>query len=678
MPSQVSLILTLRNAIANRLLHLRNRHYALIDLIVFALMPALALYLRTETLFSSPDFGWPLLVYTALAVMVRMAIFHSYGMYQRYWRFVSAHDFAQLVVATGLALGITALAAFVLWQREPWLRMPLSIPFLDAMLTLLVAGGMRASVRLTENMRCLPRLPQPTPTTTAERTLIVGAGYTGAHLAREIRDNQHITLRLLGFVDDNPEKQGIQIHNVRVLGSRADLPALLQKYQIERVIIAMPSAAGSVIRAVVNICQTAQVAVQTMPGTHEFLNGSVSISKLRDVQIEDLLRRAPVETDIAAVHGLLQGKRVLVTGGGGSIGSELCRQILRCQPRELILVGHGENSIFEIHQELSQWLCTAHDEQRAPATKLTAVIADLRFRERIFGIFAEHRPAVVFHAAAHKHVPLMEENPVEAITNNVLGTRLLLAAAQAHDVERFVMISTDKAVNPTNVMGASKRIAEQLVLQAAQRSGRFYQVVRFGNVLGSRGSVIHTFKRQIAKGGPVMVTHPEMVRYFMTIPEAVQLVLQAAVIGQGAGVLMLDMGEPVQIAQLARDLIELSGLRVGSDIEIAFSGLRPGEKLFEEMFKPNEEHRRTEHAKIFIAHNASQIVPADLAGQVDALIAAALANHAARIFDLLTQMLPEYQRWTVQEDPATPVAEKRRQRMEKPTVSLTLTPASGD
>ncbi|MCB0185795.1 MAG: polysaccharide biosynthesis protein, partial [Caldilineaceae bacterium] len=330
----------------------------------------------------------------------------------------------------------------------------------------------------------------------------------------------------------------------------------------------------------------------------------------------------------------------------GSIGSELCRQILRCHPSQLIIVGHGENSVFAIHQELAEWLATeqAADISEIPTT-ITPLIADLRMARRMTAIFDEYAPEVVFHAAAHKHVPLMESNPVEAISNNVLGTRNLLAAAEAHDVQRFVMISTDKAVNPTNVMGASKRVAELLVLQAAQRHGHFYQVVRFGNVLGSRGSVIHTFRQQILRGGPITVTHPEMVRFFMTIPEAVQLVLQAAVLGHGAEVLMLDMGEPVRIVDLARDLIELSGLEVGTDIDITFSGLRPGEKLFEEMFQASETYERTEHQKIFIAPNAARVVPPQLDTIVEQLIEAALADDKRAVIALLTQLLPAYQPW---------------------------------
>lgn len=634
-------------AFARRLLSLRNRHYALIDLLIFLITPALALYLRTDELTSLSVHAFALLIYTVVMLLVRMSIYYLFGIYRRYWRFVSTVDFAHLLLATSISLTITVTLYLVMRMLLPGFALPRSVPLIDAMLAFLLAGGARASLRLTEGLQSPAYVPPAMRTGhPRQRVLLVGAGYTGARLAREIRDNANIHLRPIGFVDDDCNKHGMQIHNIPVLGGHEQLHEFIITHHIDRVLIAMPSAPGAVIRKIVGICQQAQVLVQTMPGVHELLNGNVSVSKLRNVQIEDLLRRTPVETDIAAVSQLLTGKRVLVTGGGGSIGSELCRQILRCRPSQLILMGHGENSIFEIHQELSEWLATENMADTVPiGTTLTPVIADLRLRRRVFGIFCEHSPEIVFHAAAHKHVPLMEGNPVEAITNNVLGTQTLLAAAEAQQVERFVMISTDKAVNPTNVMGASKRIAELLVLQAARRHGHFYQVVRFGNVLGSRGSVIHTFQQQITRGGPVMVTHPEMVRFFMTIPEAVQLVLQAAVLGHGAEVLMLDMGEPVRIVDLARDLIELSGLTVGSDIEIAFSGLRPGEKLFEEMFQESEHYERTEHQKIFIAPGAARSLPEGLEERVETLVVAALNNDQKRAIELLCQLLPEYQPW---------------------------------
>jgi FlaA1/EpsC-like NDP-sugar epimerase len=457
--------------------------------------------------------------------------------------------------------------------------------------------------------------------------------------------NPHMEVEVIGLLDDDPAKHGVRIHGVAVLGGRQDIPRLVQQYRVRQVIIAMPAAPGKAIREVVKICEQAGVKTRTMPGLSELLRDRERLGQLRDVQIEDLLRRAPVQTDIAAVRELIRGRRVLVTGGGGSIGSELCRQILRCEPSELIVIGHGENSVFAIGNELQQTIRDAWRERqggRVPPA-LHTVIADIRSADRLRTIFAAHQPQIVFHAAAHKHVPLMEANPAEAITNNVLGTRNLLACAQQVGVERFVMISTDKAVNPTSVMGASKRTAELLVHHAALTSGRPYVAVRFGNVLGSRGSVVLTFKQQIANGGPITVTHPEITRYFMTIPEAVQLVLQAAVLGQGGKIFMLDMGEPVKIVDLARDMIELSGLEVGQDIEIVFSGLRPGEKLYEELFIPGEEYQPTRHEKISIAVNASMVSLPNLHELVNALTLAAERDDHASIRRLLKTLVPEYQ-----------------------------------
>ncbi|MGB4804106.1 MAG: nucleoside-diphosphate sugar epimerase/dehydratase, partial [Anaerolineae bacterium] len=476
---------------------------------------------------------------------------------------------------------------------------PRSLPLLDGLLTLALVGVARYGTRIAER---LDQVHHGRANTT--RTLIVGAGAAGLMIVREIQSNPHANLLPVGFVDDEPDKLNTFIRGVRVLGSRVELRQLLKETRAGLVVIAMPTAPGKVIREIVAVCEQAQAPIKIIPGLYELLDGTVSVNQLRTVQIEDLLRRESVQIDGAAVQALLRGKRVLVTGGGGSIGSELCRQILRCNPAELVILGHGENSVFEIGNELLRTLAKAPRAVAPPLVR--SVIADVRFPERLQAIFDEVRPQIVFHTAAHKHVPLMEANPSEAITNNVLGTRNVLAAAQAVGVERFVMISTDKAVNPTSIMGASKRVAELQVREAAAVSGRPYVAVRFGNVLGSRGSVVLTFKQQIAAGGPVTITDPEMTRFFMTIPEAVQLVLQASVLGNGGEVFMLDMGEPVRILDLARDLIELSGLREGRDIDIVVTGMRPGEKLYEELFVPGETYQPTAHEKIMIAARASQ------------------------------------------------------------------------
>jgi len=376
---------------------------------------------------------------------------------------------------------------------------------------------------------------------------------------------------------------------------------------------------------------------------YEILGGSVSVNSLRNVDITDLLRREAVQTDVAAMHDLLHGKRVVITGGGGSIGSELCRQVLRCGPAALIILGHGENSLFEITNELRLLEARLPNWVPGSPSVIRPVLADIRFAERISAIFHSIQPEIVFHAAAHKHVPLMEDNPGEAITTNVWGTRNLLNAALAVGVARFVMLSTDKAVNPTSVMGASKRAAELLVHQAAQASGRPYMAVRFGNVLGSRGSVLHTFRSQIAAGGPLTVTHPEMQRFFMTIPEAVQLVLQAGVLGGGGEVFVLDMGEPVKMVDMARDLIALSGLEVGRDIDIVFTGMRPGEKLYEELFVSGEGYARTQHEKVFIATHAGSAPPEGLDRWLPALETAVCRDDRAAIIAALQGLIPEFQ-----------------------------------
>ena len=632
------------------LLRLRNRHFILLDALVLCLTPALALMLRVDGVFALGKNASALLFYIAVALIIRLVVFYASGLYSRYWRYASIGEMTQIVAAVMIStvvilvvffgVRIPALGICDAWESA--CTLPRSIPFIDAMLVVLAIGATRFSVRTADLYLQRGRAGQAT-----QRVLIVGAGEAGTMIAREMRANPQLGLDPIGFVDDDPQKQGMRIRGLPVLGDRTALPDLVGEHKIDQVIIAMPTAPGKAIRDVVAICEQAGIPAKTMPGMYELLGGQVSISQLRNVEIEDLLRREPVHTDIAAVQELLRGRCVLVTGGGGSIGSELCRQIMRCKPSKLVIVGHGENSVFQIHQELqraggAKMAPGANGQAPAVRTEIVPAIADVRFVERLHSIFDQHRPQIVFHAAAHKHLPLMEDNPSEAITNNVLGTRNVLEAALAAHVERFVLISTDKAVNPTSIMGASKRVAELLVHEAALRSGLPYAAVRFGNVLGSRGSVVLTFKQQIAAGGPVTVTDPAMTRFFMTIPEAVQLLLQAAVLGKGGEAFVLDMGEPVKIVDLARDLIDLSGLEVGRDIDIVFTGMRPGEKLFEELFMPGEDYQRTTHDKIFIATNASRLVPDGLDQSVDALTAVAVRGDGAAITRGLQGLIPEF------------------------------------
>ncbi len=622
-----------RSSFGKTLLNVRNRHLFFFDLIIFLTMPALSLYLRVESNVAMVNYMSALALYTLLAVIIRSTVFYFMGLYRRYWRYASVEDLVQVGLAV-LFSSLLVILAYVVLRTLPTPErfLPRSVPIMDALLVGVAVTMVRFSLRLADRWRVME------PSTRPQRVGIMGAGSAGVMILREIRRNPALSLLPVCFFDDDPSKQNMEIHGVPVRGSRDSIPDVVEAARLDLLILAMPTAPGRTIRELSEICQSASVKTKTIPGIYELLDGRVSISQLRNIELTDLLRRRPVQTDIAAVQTLLRGKRVLVTGGGGSIGGELSRQILACDPAQLVLLGHGENSIFESERALRRMQAEYGHEE----TEIIAVIADIRFTDRIKSIFARIRPEVVFHAAAHKHVPLMELNPVEAITNNVLGTRNVVEAAATSGVEQFVMISTDKAVNPTNVMGASKRAAELVVLKTARAHNLPYVAVRFGNVLGSRGSVVPIFQRQIEAGGPVTVTHPEIRRYFMTIPEAVQLVLQASVLGRSGEVFVLDMGDPVYIADMAKTLIRLSGYEVGRDIEIEFTGLRPGEKLFEELFIEGESYGQTDHAKIFAAFDATAQIPYDLDVCMDALESAAKRDDRRAIITTLKAIVPEY------------------------------------
>jgi FlaA1/EpsC-like NDP-sugar epimerase len=492
--------------------------------------------------------------------------------------------------------------------------------------------------------------------------LIIGAGDAGVMIAKEMQNNPQLGLELVGFVDDDAAKHGMRIQGASVHGGREHIPALVRSHAVSQAIIAMPTAPGKTIRHYVDLCEQAGIKVKTIPGIYELLSGTVSVNQIRDIEIEDLLRREPVRIETDDIVRMLSQKRVLVTGAGGSIGMEICRQVARHGAAEIVLLGHGENSIFRAMREL--------DEVIEPDLVVHPVIADIRDKPRLKMVFGRFAPQIVFHAAAHKHVPLMEGNIEEAVSNNVLGTKSLIEVSEESDVERFVLVSSDKAVNPTSAMGVTKRVAELLVETAAVRNHErrsksdepVFLAVRFGNVLGSRGSVVEIFREQIARGGPVTVTHPDMRRFFMTCPEAVQLVLQAAAIGQGGDIFVLDMGDPVRIVDLATDLIELSGLRVGRDIDIEFIGALPGEKLFEELFAEGERYERSAHEKCFVVRNGSvrKDVPSSSQAaeasssdrklmklsafekQVDELIRAAVEGETEQVRRLLQAIVPEY------------------------------------
>ena len=498
----------------------------------------------------------------------------------------------------------------------------------DMFATVLLLAGLRMIIRLYyEEFRTieLGRL---------KRFLIVGAGNAGEALLREIHRMPIAEYEVIGFIDDDPVKKGISIHGIPVLGKVEQLPKIAKDHNIEEIAIAMPSAEHNQLRRVVQICEGTKIRFRTVPSITDIASGKFSVSQIRDVDINDLLGRESVQLDIDLIEEFARDKTILVTGGGGSIGSEMCRQLCNFNPKLLLLVEHTENPLFHIEQEL---------RKKFPNVAMKGIICNITDKSRIESIFEKYKPQIIIHAAAHKHVPLMEINPSEAIKNNVVGTKTIADAANKYNTTNFVMISTDKAVNPTSIMGSSKRIAETYIQDLNKTSNTHFVTVRFGNVLGSNGSVVPIFKKQIANGGPVTVTHPDMKRYFMTIPEASQLVLQAATMGKGGEIFVLDMGESVKIVDLARELITLSGFKPGEDIEIVFTGMRPGEKLFEELSIKGEDMQPTRHPKISVWKN----IPMDrdkLRSGIDELVATAMTqNHNHNeIARKIKQLVPEY------------------------------------
>lgn len=518
-------------------------------------------------------------------VMITIVSFFLFKLYSRVWRYAGSSELLAIVGAN-FAGAICWFIFSVLVEAV----LPRSIYILTALVLTFFVGGTRLSLRVYSYLTSKPQYIQRTQK--LNKVLVIGAGDAGAMLAREIERYHSGKRKIIGFIDDDRDKQGKTMFGIRVLGSRYDIEQVVADTDANEIIIAMPSVKGKEIKEIIDVCKNTNCKLTILPGVYEIIEGTVSVNQLRPVEVEDLLGRDPVKLDTKNVSAYITGKVVLIIGAGGSIGSEICRQVAKMQPKKMLLLGKGENSIYEISQELSI---------EYPQIRKVPIIADVRDEERINGIMDYFHPHVVFHAAAHKHVPLMEYQPMEAVRNNVLGTKVVAEAASKNGVETFVMISTDKAVNPTSVMGCTKRVAEMFVQSMNSISETRFAAVRFGNVLGSRGSVIPLFKKQIAKGGPVTVTHPDMKRYFMTIPEASQLVLQAGAMAEGGEVFVLDMGEPVKIYDLARDMITLSGMIPEVDIEIKFTGLRPGEKLFEELLSAEDGTEATQHKKIFTA-----------------------------------------------------------------------------
>ncbi len=621
--------------LARRFVSVRNRHLLLWDILTQPIIILGAFSLRLER-WIPPEWQEQMWAYGLLSALMVPAVFYLVGMYRRFWRYAGSSEAELLVTASLLGSLATAVPIyFVLVPSGIIGFVPRSIPFLAAMLTVALASLPRYAIRVALRVHRLSSKPRPTQEPVP--VLIAGAGEAGHAVIKELQSNPQVGYVPVGVVDDDPTKHGLHMLGCSVVGSTDEIPELARAYHAQRLIIAMPSAGGAVIRQIASKAAEADLPVLTLPGVYELISGDVSVSRLRSISVEDLLRRETVEIDREQVEKMLRGRRVLVTGGGGSIGSELCRQVAACNPEQLIILGHGENSIYQIGREL---------QGAFPRIQQCLQIADIRDEPRLDQIFRTCRPEFVLHAAAHKHVPLMEANIPDAITNNVQGTLNVVQAATAHGADHLVMISSDKAVNPTSVMGVTKRIAELVVQDAARRSGKSFAVVRFGNVLGSRGSVVPLFERQIADGGPVTITHPDVCRYFMTIPEAVQLVLQAATFGKGGEIFVLDMGEPVRIYDLAEEMIRLSGLKPGTDIEIRIVGLRPGEKLIEELNVRDERHVPSPHKKIFVLR-ASTLTDQDYhsktAASLDRLLGAARHSNVTEAKSIFTELVPEYQ-----------------------------------
>jgi FlaA1/EpsC-like NDP-sugar epimerase len=557
---------------------------ALLDAVMIGASLFIALVLRFEGRIPSvytnnfESLLWPV-------IAMQILIFIFFGIYRRLWRYASVDELLLIVFTVGAGSTVSLLYS---WYFE--LMLPRSVYIIYGVLLLFFIGGSRFSLRVLAKY-----LKKINGNNNGRRpVLIVGAGDAGAMAARELKKHEStLGARLAGFIDDDPNKRGQVIHGLPVLGTRDDLPGIVEEKGIKEIVIAMPSAAYSEQRKIINLCKELPVKLKIIPGIFELLGGQVNLTHLKEVEIEDLLKREQVQVDIQEISGYLSGKVIMVTGAGGSIGSELCRQVSLLGPQALLLLDHDENGIFYINRELAE---------KNPELKVYPLVRDVQDFKSLEEVFQAYRPQVVFHAAAHKHVPLMEANARQAVQNNVQGTKNLVDLSERYGVERFVFISTDKAVNPASVMGATKRASEIYMQHRARKNGNcIFCAVRFGNVLGSRGSVVPLFKEQIARGGPLTVTHPEMTRYFMTIPEAVQLVIQAGALGEKGMIFILDMGEPVKIMDLAKDMILLSGLQPGKDIEIKLTGVRPGEKLCEELFSDRENFMKTKHERIYIA-----------------------------------------------------------------------------
>ncbi len=618
------------------LLRYRRVLVVFIHAIIFSVSLLVSFLMVNDMAFKRQWFIEQYPIFLLLCIIIKLGIFGFFKQYRGWWRYVSISDIISIIGASLLSTVIIMSLWFIILQIESIRRISFIRPIatnmnqavfvLDMFATIVLLAGARMAVRLYyEEFRTVEggRL---------KKLLIVGAGNAGEALLREIHRMSVAQYDVVGFVDDDPLKQGINIHGIPILGTVEKLPTICKEQNVEEIAIAMPSATHKQLRRVIQVCEGTKIRFRTIPSITDIASGRFSVSQIREVDISDLLGRESVQLDLDSIKNFLKDKVILITGAGGSIGSEMCRQVCNFEPKLLLLIEQAENPLFHIEREL---------QTTFPKIKMKTIICNITDKTRVEEIFEKYKPQVVIHAAAHKHVPLMELNPGEAVKNNIIGTRTVADAANKYKATHFVMISTDKAVNPTSIMGSSKRIAEMYIQSLNEIGETNYVTVRFGNVLGSNGSVVPIFKKQIAAGGPVTVTHPQMKRYFMTIPEASQLVLQAATMGKGGEIFVLDMGEPVKIVDLAKELITLSGFRPGEDIEILFTGMRPGEKLFEELSIEGENIQHTRHPKINIWQNIS--VDRDtLNTKIQELLEIAHTQDHEKIVQKIKELVPEY------------------------------------
>ncbi|MDB5056405.1 MAG: polysaccharide biosynthesis protein [Bacilli bacterium] len=565
-------------------------------------------------------------------VMVHIACFHYYKVHNRIWQYTGIEEMMVILKASLVTLAGVVMIYSLVPLIVPSYRIPLSV-YLAGIYVFLGIAGSRMAIRIVGE-KAWKNKAAPS----YANLLIVGAGKAGIIVAKEIRHSKFAFMHPVAFIDDEPAKQKLKVMDLPILGTRKDIPEMVEKHQIDFIIIAMPSSSKDQITEIITICKTTKAQIKILPSLTNIINGTLTVNMIREVSINDLLGREPIQIDLDLIRGDMKDQVVLITGAGGSIGSEFCRQFAGFKPREMLLLGHGENSIYQIEAELRLMF---------PQQVVRPIIADIQDISRLENVFYHYRPTLVIHAAAHKHVPLMEENPIEAVKNNIIGTKNMVELSNKYAVSRFVMISTDKAVNPSSVMGATKRVAEMIVQTMDIRSSTVFSTVRFGNVLGSRGSVIPLFQKQIERGGPVTITHLDMVRYFMTIPEAVQLVIQANMLAKGGEIFVLDMGKPVRILDLAKDLIRLSGLEPEKDIRIIATGIRPGEKLYEELLTDEEGLMATKHNRILVGH-AMNFSETELQSVLNELLRMTLsydyATTGLQIKKLLNRLIPSYQK----------------------------------